>query len=253
MLDPIIDSTRRRLAALNPERVRLQGAAAHVPGARDFAGALRADGLGVIAEIKRASPSAGEIAPDLDPSVLGHDYEAGGAVAISVLTEPDHFRGSLEDLDRVRATVDIPVLRKDFIIDPVQVYEARAAGADALLLIVAILDRDLLQELLDLTRQLGMSALVEAHDLDEVGVAVRAGADVVGINNRDLRTFAVDLGTAESLRGAIPDGVIAVAESGIRSRVDAQRMADAGFDAILVGQAAASSGDAAGFVRGIRA
>ena len=253
MLEPIIESTRRRLAALLPELERLQVAATQAAPASDFVGALRADGLGVIAEIKRASPSAGEIAPDLDPVGLARDYQAGGAAAISVLTEPDHFRGSLEDLSRVRDTVQIPVLRKDFILDPAQIYEARAAGADAVLLIVSILEQDRLQAFLGLTGQLGMSALVEAHDADEIAIAVGADADVIGINNRDLKTFAVDLGTAERLRGLIPAGVVAVAESGIRSAGDATRMAEAGFDAVLVGQAAASSGDPAGFVRGLRA
>jgi indole-3-glycerol phosphate synthase len=253
VLDPILQSTQRRLLGLLPQREPLQVAANEAAPASDFIAALRADGLGVIAEVKRASPSAGEIAPDLDASALARQYEAGGAAAISVLTEPDHFGGSLEDLTRVSDTVHIPVLRKDFILDPIQIYEARAAGADAVLLIASILDPDLLQRCLDVARGLGMAALVEAHDADEIAVAVGADADAIGINNRDLTTFAVDLGTGERLRKLIPAGVVAVAESGIRSPGDAIRMAEAGFDAVLVGQGAVSSGDPARFVRGLRA
>jgi indole-3-glycerol phosphate synthase len=197
--------------------------------------ALRSPGLSIIAEIKRASPSRGPIDEGLDPSTLASLYERGGAAVVSVLTEERHFRGSLDDLRAVRSAIDLPVLRKDFILESVQVWEARAGGADAVLLIVAVLDDPTLRQLIEQTRKIGMEALVEVHDEGEVDRALAAGARVVGVNNRDLETFEVDLQTAEKLADRL-DGVVSVAESGIWSPADARRMQAAGFDAVLVGE-----------------
>ncbi len=248
MLESILESTRSRVAALRLRADEVEAAAVGSEAPRDFAGVLRAPGLGVIAEVKRRSPSAGSIAPDLDPAKLASAYESGGAAAVSVLTEPDHFGGTLQDLSEVSGTTSIPVLRKDFILDPLQIDEARAAGADAVLLIAAILTDEALAGLIDHVRRFDMTALVEAHDSEELRRAVDLGAKVVGVNNRDLSTFAVDLDTSVRLRRHIPSTVVAVAESGINSPEDARRMHDAGFDAVLVGSAAARADDPAAFV-----
>ncbi len=203
--------------------------------------------LRLVAEIKRASPSKGVFNADLDAVVQARGYSAAGAAAISVLTEPDHFKGSIEDLAAVSAALcddqDRPaLLRKEFIFDPYQVLEARAFGADALLLIVMLLEPSALRDLLGQTRDLGMEALVEVHDEAEMAAALEAGATVIGVNNRDLRTFAEDLGTFERLAALAPAGVTLVAESAIRAPEDAQRMADAGAHALLVGEALVRSG-----------
>lgn len=210
---------------------------------RDFFAALIAPGLSLIAEVKRASPSAGGIAPGADPVVQATAYEAGGAAAISVLTEPNHFGGSLDDLRAVHAAVSIPVLRKDFLCHPLHVVEARAAGADAVLLIVAALSDDVLGELHELATSLGMTALVEVHDADEVPRALAIGARVIGINTRDLRTLTVTPGVVAAVRPFIPAGVIVVGESGIRTRADVAMMEASGCDAVLVGEALMRAGD----------
>jgi indole-3-glycerol phosphate synthase/phosphoribosylanthranilate isomerase/anthranilate synthase/indole-3-glycerol phosphate synthase/phosphoribosylanthranilate isomerase len=242
ILNQIVATTRadlaERTAHVSLEEMRAQAALAPKP--RPFAEALRPVEGGsarLIAEIKRASPSKGLIAGTFDPIAQAHSYERGGAAAISVLTETHFFQGSLEHLRAVREVVALPVLRKDFIVDPYQVYEARAAGADALLLIVALLDDATLDELLTLTREVGMEALVEAHDASEVRRAVAAGAKVIGVNSRDLRTFAVDIAVVQNLRPLVPRDCISVAESGIRNRLDATRARAWGTDAILVGEA----------------
>jgi indole-3-glycerol phosphate synthase len=220
--------------------------------ARDFAGALALDGLSVIAEVKRRSPSRGPIAEDLDAPDLAGRYAAGGAAAISVLTEPEFFSGSPADLAAVRAAVDLPVLRKDFVVHPAQVWETRALGADAVLLIVAVLDDSELVGLLATAAEAGLAALVEVHTAAEAERALWAGAGIIGVNNRDLTTFDVDLGTAERLRAGLPEGVIAVAESGVSSPAGAARMSAAGYEAILVGEAAVRAVDPAAFVRSLR-
>jgi indole-3-glycerol phosphate synthase len=248
VLQSIVDSTRTRVASLLGDRGAIETAAASAPPPRDFIAALRNPGLGVIAEIKRRSPSAGPIAPGLDPVKLSRAYNQGGAIAVSVLTEPDHFDGNIDDLRMVAVDSAVPVLRKDFILDPIQLDEGRAAGADAVLLIVGILEDEALNGLIGRTTALGMAALVEAHNGDEVRRAVDVGASMIGINNRDLTTFQVDLGTAERLRSLIPSDTVAVAESGIRDLTDVSRMRDAGFDAVLVGQAVAQADDASGFL-----
>jgi len=236
MLSQIIADVRRHLPELHLQADQLEASAARQEPARDFLAALARPGLSVIAEIKRASPSRGLIDGQLDPVTLAVEYRRGGAAAISVLTEPHHFRGSLEDLRRVRGAVDVPVLRKDFLVDPVQIWEARASGADAVLLIVAALDDATLAELLAMTHATGMESLVEVHTAVEVKRARAAGARVIGVNNRDLETFAIDVGVAERLAPLLTEVPVAVAESGIWTQADAQRMRGAGYDAVLVGE-----------------
>jgi len=241
------EDAESRAAGGDLERARAAGAAASPP--RDFAGALSKPGLSLIAEIKRASPSAGPINIDVDVAAQARAYERGGASAISVLTEPDHFIGSLVDLRVVHEAVSLPVLRKDFIGHPLQVWEARAAGADAILLIVAALDQRDLVSLFDLAETLGMSALVETHDADEVARAVDAGARIVGINTRNLATLEVDPAVVEKVRASVPDGVTLVGESGVTSRPDVETMLSIGVDAVLIGEALMRASDPEAKVR----
>lgn len=252
MLERILESVRSRLGDLEADLERLRSRALSAPPPRPLTPSLATPGLSVIAEVKRRSPSAGEISPDLDPGALAAEYARGGASAISVLTEPSHFSGSAADLEAVRSAVGLPVLRKDFILHSAQVWESRAMGADAVLLIVAALDQPQLRALLAEVRSAGMEALVEVHTRAEAERAVEAGATVVGVNNRDLATFRVDLGTAERLAAALPDGVVRVAESGMSSLGAARRMAQAGYHAILVGEAAVRSPRPAEFVSRLR-
>lgn len=252
MLDVILTSTRQRVLALAPELAVLQERASGQEQCRDFAAALRAPGLSIIAEIKRRSPSAGDIATAIDPADQARRYVAGGASAISVLTEPDFFGGSLEDLVAVRDAVDVPVLRKDFVLDPVQVWEARAAGADAILLIVAALDDRTLESLLALARDVGLAALVEAHTPEEARRAMGVGANIVGVNNRDLTTFVTDLSTAEEIAPIVASADVKVGESGVSDAAGAARMAAAGYDAILVGEALVRADDPAALVAALR-
>lgn len=199
--------------------------------------ALRADGINIIAEFKRRSPSKGIIRPDADLLQIVKSYEAGGATAISVLTEEDYFSGSLDDLRAVKASVRLPVLRKDFVFDEYQVYESAAAGADAILLIVAALDDELLLELRRLAEdELGLDALVEVHSSDELRRAVACGASLIGVNNRDLRTFEVSLETSLSLARDAPSDALLVSESGLRNREDLHRLHAAGFRGFLIGE-----------------
>lgn len=220
--------------------------------ALDLAAALRGNGVKLIAEIKRASPSRGVIRSDFDPIEIAKIYAANGAAAISVLTEPRHFLGSLDYLRSIRDAPGSgrpPLLRKDFILDPYQVYESRAYGADSLLLIVAILEPSRLNELLGLSHELGMKCLVEVHNEDEVGVAVASGARIIGINNRDLKTFKVDVTTTRRLRPLIPPDRIVVSESGIASRSDMLRLREWGVDAALVGEYLIRASDVAARMR----
>src|SRR5690554_1021832 len=202
-----------------------------------------ADRVRIIAEVKRASPSRGALADIPDPAALAVSYELGGASAISVLTEERRFGGSLADLEAVRESVAVPILRKDFIADPYQVFEARVAGADIVLLIVAALDQPKLQELYTLITGLGMTALVEAHDADEVSRALDVGAGLVGINARDLRTFELDQNLFGELADRIPSGVIRVAESAVKSVADVSHYRQADADVVLVGEALVTGGD----------
>lgn len=256
VLDEILATKRDEITMLHRPQVRdlLRNRALDAPATRDFAGALRpaAGTVGVIAEIKRRSPSKGELAPDLDPALTAKAYAAGGASCLSVLTDGPWFGGTVDDLVAARAACELPVLRKDFTIDEVQVYEARAIGADAVLLIVAALPDDaLLRDLHDLAVDLGLAVLVEAHDGTELDRALWAGARIVGVNARDLGTFAEDLGVGERLASRLPPDVVAVAESAIRSVDDAERMAAAGFDAVLVGEMLVRAADATNVVRGL--
>ena len=239
ILDDILAQTRQAVARARGQRplAQLEEQLASAPPVRDFCAALRGmSGPACIAEFKRRSPSKGWIKQDADPVVVASAYQAAGAAAISVLTDGPFFGGSLDDLRRVSATVDIPVLRKDFIIDPYQVAEARAAGADAVLLIVAALRQEDLVGLLAEVRHLGMEALVETHDRAEVERALAADARMIGVNHRDLRTFQMDMSLASSMRPFIPSSRLLVAESGIRTAADVRRMQAAGIDAVLVGE-----------------
>jgi indole-3-glycerol phosphate synthase len=258
VLDEILAAKRDEVTLLHQPGTRdvVRRAALDAPPTRDFAGALRRRSrderrLGIIAEIKRRSPSKGELAPDLDAATTASTYAAGGASCLSVLTDGPFFGGSVADLQVARdAAPDTPVLRKDFIIDADQVYETRGIGADAILLIVAALrDNRLLRDLHELATELGLAVLVEVHDEPELDRALALDPGIVGINARDLGSFDEDLSVGERLVKRLPAAVIAVAESAIRSVDDARRMADAGFDAVLVGEALVRADDAAALVR----
>jgi len=225
---------------------------ATMPPALDPLPALRAPGLGVIAEVKRSSPSKGALARIDDPAALASAYAAGGASAISVLTEGRRFGGSLDDLVAVRSAVETPLLRKDFVVTEYQLWEGRAAGADLALLIVAALDQDDLTAFLDLAGRLGVTCLVETHTAEEVRRALAAGATLIGVNNRDLKTLEVDLNHFQELAELIGDEAVKVAESGILSVEDAARMRSAGADAVLVGELLVRSGDPASAVAALR-
>ncbi|HEX5541684.1 MAG TPA: indole-3-glycerol phosphate synthase TrpC [Micromonospora sp.] len=238
MLDEIVAGVRedvaRREQEIPLEQIRRRAAAAPPP--RDAYAILRRPGVGVIAEVKRASPSKGQLAPIPDPAELAVQYAAGGARCISVLTEGRWFGGSLDDLAAVRAAVDVPVLRKDFIVSSYQVHEARAHGADLVLLIVSALEQNALVGLLERIESLGMTALVEVHDEEEADRALEAGAQVIGINARNLRTLEVDRSVFERIAPGLPNHVIKIAESGVRGPHDLIRYASAGADAVLVGE-----------------
>lgn len=207
------------------------------------------DRVSVIAEVKRRSPSAGEIAPNLDAAAHASAYVAGGAAAVSVLTEPTFFGGTMGDLEQIREAVSVPILRKDFILDPVQLYEARAARASAVLLIVRILPEGQLRSLAEQAHDLGLATVVEVHDEKELDQALEHAPETVGVNARNLETFEVDPATLQQVLGRIPSEVIALAESGMSSRNDVERAASWGADAVLVGTAVASAVDPAGGVR----
>jgi len=256
VLEEILATKRDEVTMLHRPQVRdlLRARALEAPPARDFAGALRpASGtLGDVAEIKRRSPSKGELAPDLDPALTAKAYAAGGASCLSVLTDGPWFGGAVDDLVAARAACELPVLRKDFTVAEIQVYETRAIGADAILLIVAALPDDtLLRDLHELAIGLGLAVLVETHDDAELERALALGARIVGVNARNLGTFAEDLGVGERLAARVPADAVAVAESAIRSVDDATRMAAAGFDAVLVGEMLVKASDPTMTVRGL--
>jgi indole-3-glycerol phosphate synthase len=238
VLDRIVEARRAAIAHRKktvPETVLRFGVKQAQP-VRDFAAALSRDTINVIAELKKASPSGGLLRADFDPVTLANGFEAAGAAALSVLTEEEFFQGDLKHLRDARGAVHLPLLRKDFIVDPWQIWEARATHADSFLLIVAALDDAQLSELLALGRELGMEALVEVHTREELERALAAGARILGVNNRDLRTLEVHVETSYALIGAIPDQCIVVCESGLRSREDLTRLRAAGFDGFLVGE-----------------
>jgi indole-3-glycerol phosphate synthase len=268
LLDSIIAHKRKELAmwkAAVPQAHLEKAAAQQVPPL-DFAAALRCtepaegqqSGVSLIAEVKRASPSRGLLRPELDPGQLAVTYVEGGAAAISVLTDEHFFQGSLSDLVTVKAALrqagrEVPVLRKDFILNAYQVYQARVHGADAVLLIAAILETEELAELLALTRELGMEALVEVHCEEELARVLPIGLAIIGVNNRDLQDFSVDLATTLRLQPHIPRSTVLVSESGIHSRADVERLARAGVDAILVGEALVTAEDVVGKIRELSA
>lgn len=245
VLDDILDGVRLDLAE-RQSRVTIEDLKARAHSARpsiDAEAVLRQDGVSVIAEVKRSSPSKGVLAEIADPAALASEYEAGGAHCISVLTEQRRFGGSLADLAAVRAAVDIPVLRKDFIVSSYQLWEARAYGADIALLIVAALDQSALESLIERARTIGLTPLVEVHDEDEVRRAVDAGATIIGVNVRNLKTLEVDRDVFARVAPSIPSSCVRIAESGVRGPHDLLAYAHAGADAVLVGESLVIGGD----------
>jgi indole-3-glycerol phosphate synthase len=248
-LEEILASHRARAAADDRVLGDLVERAHATPAPRDFAAALRGDGLSCIAEIKRRSPSKGDLDPDLQPELVAKEYVAGGAACLSVLTDSDFFGGAAADLAAARQASGLPVLRKDFTVQEADVVDARLMGADAVLLIVAGLEDELLRRCAALADELGLAALVEVHDAQELERALAMGSRLVGVNQRDLRTFQVDHERACALATDIPADVLAVAESGIRDAHDARQLAESGYDAILVGEALVRAQDRAGQLR----
>jgi indole-3-glycerol phosphate synthase len=217
-----------------------------------FENALSSDGLSFICEIKRASPSKGIIAEDFPYLKIAEEYAGAGAAAVSVLTEPDFFKGSNTYLTEIAGKISLPLLRKDFTIDSYQIYEAKLLGASAILLICALLDKKTISDFIKTASTLGLSAIVEAHDETEIETALAAGAEIVGVNNRDLKTFNVDIGLSLRLRRFVPDNVLFVAESGIQSADDVKRLAESGVDAALVGEALMRAPDKAAYLDMLR-
>lgn len=234
-----VERSRRRTPL-----ARIEQAARSAPGARDFRAALAGRECAIIAEVKRRSPSRGVLREDVDPLRMAALYRDNGAAAVSVLTDGPFFGGSSDDLNAVSRSAGIPVLRKDFIIDPFQIYEARAAGADSLLLIAGLLEQERLQDFLEISKSLGMTPLVEVHEREDLAKAHDAGAEIIGINNRDLRTFRTDLAKTLEMAARIPGDRIVVSESGIATRDDIRRLMDAGVHAFLVGEALMAAPDA---------
>ena len=246
ILDKIVAHKRKEVSAQQAEvpleEVRRRAREATRP--LDFGGALQRPGrVAIIAEVKKASPSAGVIRPDFDPVAIARAYEAAGASAISILTDEHFFQGRLDYLTQIRQTVALPLLRKDFIIDPYQIYEARAAGADAILLIVAILEQDELERFLAIAADLGLASLVEVHTKQELDRSLAAEAQIIGINNRNLQTFVTDLAVTRDLSRGIPGGKTIVADSGIKTAEDVKMLADCGVSAVLVGETLMRSDD----------
>lgn len=243
---------KRQEVELQKKKVPLSDLVERMAGVRpprDFRNALRQEGISLIAEVKRASPSRGVLIPDLDPVALAGVYERAGARAISILTDARYFQGSLEDLTAVHKDVKLPCLRKDFIVDEYQIYETRAAQADAILLIVRVLSDQQLKDYLALARSQQMAALVETHDAHEIERALNVGAHIIGINNRDLSTFDADVNTTLKLRKLVPGGKVLVSESGIGTRGQVRMLEDGGVDGILVGEALITSKNIAETIR----
>jgi indole-3-glycerol phosphate synthase len=252
ILARIVDHKREELVRIRARRAELERRAASRAPARDFRAALIASPPAVIAEIKKASPSKGTLTEEFHPESIARAYAAGGAAALSVLTDEDFFRGKLADLEAARKAVPLPVLRKDFTIDELHVIEAAAHGADAILLIAAILDTAQMRRLRELAAAYGMASLVEVHDERELDAALASGAGIIGVNNRDLRTFEVRIQTSLRLAERMPAETVKVAESGIHSREDIARMRAAGYHAFLVGEHLMKAGDAAAALKELR-
>jgi indole-3-glycerol phosphate synthase len=238
-----------RAKALLANGAELDRAARATPAGPSLRSALLGDSVGVIAEVKRRSPSKGDIAPGLDPVTQARAYASGGAAAVSILTEPEHFGGSAEDLATVRSALTIPVLKKDFHVAPVQLVEARAIGASAALLIVRALSPRQLPEMMEWGRELGLELLVEIRDGEELVRALQAGATLIGVNNRNLETLEIDSTTCDRIIPLVPAGVVVVAESGVQSRADVERYATLGADAVLVGSVLSAAADASAATR----
>ena len=251
-LDRIIAEHRRRAAADRRETIDLYNLAEGCPPVNEFRDALMQPGLSVIAEIKQRSPSKGDLFPDLEPAVLAKQYLLGGAACISVLTDTPNFGGSPQDLQEARSAVDLPVLRKDFTVHEHDVLDARLMGADAVLLIAAALSARELKSFFSVARDVGLDVLIEVHDEAELEMALEVGADLVGVNQRDLFTFEVDHERAQRLASLIPSDVVGVAESGVRNSEDAAALRDVGYSAILVGETLVTSGDPAATVSVLR-
>jgi indole-3-glycerol phosphate synthase len=253
ILTEIVQHKRQEVAELRPHAAALEAEAYHRKSpARDFRATLQNSSPAIIAELKKASPSKGLLARTYHPAFLAHAYEEGGASCLSVLTDRDYFQGSLHDLEAARAAVALPVLRKDFITDRLQVFEAAAHGADAILLIAAILDTSELQEFRELAAALHMAALVEVHNTSELQKAVDSGAEIIGVNNRNLETFEVDVDTSVRLSYLMPSNVVRVSESGIADRSTIDLLMRAGFHAFLVGESLMRSSDSAAALRALR-
>jgi indole-3-glycerol phosphate synthase len=252
ILARIVQQKRTLVAGLLPLRANLERQASERRAPRDFRAALTRNPPAIIAEVKKASPSKGVFTGDFRPIDIALAYAAGGAAALSVLTEAEFFQGSLADLTFARAAVSIPVLRKDFTIDEVQIFEAAAHGADAILLIAAILTVSEMRGFRECAARFGMATLVEVHDEGELERALASGAEIVGVNNRNLHTFETRLETSLDLAAKIPSGVVRVAESGIVSRDDVRKLSGAGFQAFLVGETLMKSGDPAAALRDLR-
>ncbi len=248
-LDAILNATRERVRGLAPQRGALERAALAAQAPPPWSGAFAGREVAVIGEVKRRSPSAGAIAAGLEPAAHARAYAAGGAKAISVLTEEAHFGGSLADLQQVRAAVPVPVLRKDFVLDVLQLYEARAAGASAVLLIVRALEQERLADLAAAAGELGLGRLLEVHDGAELERALSVEGESIGVNSRNLEDFSVDVGRIEGVVRLAPPGVAVVAESGLSHRADVERVAAWGADAVLVGTALAGAADPEAAVR----
>ena len=252
ILSEIVSQKQQEVAELHPHAAELERAAHERKVApRPFAKQLRRHGPAVIAEVKKASPSKGILQADFHPALIAHQYEQGGAACLSVLTDKKYFQGSLHDLEAARAATELPVLRKDFTIDRLQIYEAAAHGADAILLIAAILETKELQHLRELAQSLGLAALVEVHDHDELRKAIDCGAEIIGVNNRNLDTFKVSLDTSLRLSYLMPTDVTRVTESGIFTRVDIETLSAAGFHAFLIGESLMKANDPAGALRAL--
>ena len=251
-LDAIV-ARHREVADTDPRALdQLVGQCASLPPTRGFRAALHDHpGLAVIAEVKRRSPSKGDLLPGLDPARLAAEYQGGGAACLSVLTDEEYFGGSVADLRAARAACGLPVLRKDFTVSALDVADARLMGADCVLLIAAVLDRAELVDLHRLAVEVGLDVLVEIHDEAELEHALEAGANLIGVNQRDLMTFRVDHERAERMAGAIPAGAVRVAESGVRGASDARRLEAAGYDAVLVGETLVTSDDPGSQVRSL--
>lgn len=256
ILEEIAAAAKKRVAAakqkVSGEEMRERACRIAVSGMSPFEERLRSKGISFICEIKKASPSKGVIAADFPYVRIAREYEAAGADCISVLTEPDYFMGSAGYLREISEVVDVPILRKDFTVDDYMIYEAKVIGASAVLLIVSLLEEETIREWIALCDSLGLAALVEAHDEEEVAMAVRAGARIIGVNNRDLKTFKVDINNCLRLRASIPEDVVFVAESGIRTRADIEALEAGRADGVLIGETLMRSPDKAGVLRQLR-